>query len=229
MVRGGNDGRHHTEEKRDMKLSVNTFLSIDGVMQSPGGVDEDHDGGFALGGWLVPHADEDMGRIVTGWFDRADAILLGRNTYAMMSAFWRTVTDPDNSVATALNNQPKFVASRTLSDADADWPDTTVLRGDVIEQVRELKQRPGREIQVHGSWQLARALHDAGLVDVYRQIVFPVVLGRGKRLFDENSTHSGFRTLSSELTGAGAISSTLEPVPFRTGDIVVVDGKEVVV
>jgi dihydrofolate reductase len=166
-----------------MELSVNTFVSLDGVMQGPGGVQEDPSNGFERGGWLVPHSDAGQLDPVDGWFRQADAFLLGRTTFEMMRTYWSQVTDPDNLVATALNTWRKYVVSNTLSDADAAWGNTTVLRGDVVEQVRRLKEQPGRELQVHGSWRLARTLHDAGLVDTYRLLQFPVVVGEGKRLF----------------------------------------------
>ena len=112
-----------------MKLSVNEFLSLDGVMQGPGGPDEDRSGGFDRGGWAIPLFDQDTGEIVTSWFDRGSAILLGRTTYDMMSAYWSQVTDPDNGVAAALNGRQKYVASTTLTDPA--WNNTTVLSSNV--------------------------------------------------------------------------------------------------
>lgn len=122
-----------------------------------------------------------MGEIVDSWFDRAQAILLGRTTYTMMQAYWTQVTDPDDVVAAALNGLPKYVASSTLRDPD--WHHTSVLSGEVLAVVRRLEERPGGELQVHGSWELARSLHEAGLVGEYRLLVFPVCVGTGKRLF----------------------------------------------
>jgi dihydrofolate reductase len=152
----------------------------------------------------------------------------------MMRTFWSQVTvEPDNIVSTALNTWKKYVVSNTLSDEDAAWGDTTVLRGeDVIEQVRRLKEQPGRELQVHGSWQLARSLHDAGLVDTYRLIQFPVVVGTGKRLFEAGAVPSTYKITSGEVLsgGSGVVSLTLRQEGFGsvgTGDIVVEDGKEV--
>ncbi|MBO1268301.1 dihydrofolate reductase family protein [Arthrobacter cavernae] len=207
-----------------MKLTVNTFLSLDGVMQGPGGKDEDTSGGFERGGWLVPSADDDMGRIVDSWFDEADAILLGRTTFEMMQAYWEQVTEPDNAVATALNGLPKYVVSSTLTDPT--WNNTTVLSQDFLEAIAELKAESGRELQVHGSYQLARALHDAGLVDEYRLLYFPVVVGQGKRLFDGGAVPSAFTLVRSETTSAGAVHMVLQPKPFAAGDFEVRDGKE---
>ena len=213
-----------------MRLSVHEFVTLDGVMQGPGGPDEDRSNGFEHGGWLVPYADEDFGRIVDGWFRDAEAILLGRSTYQMMQPYWSQVTDPDDRVSAVLNTFPKYVASTTLTEETATWANSTVLPDPVLDRVRELKNRPGGELQVHGSWQLVRALHDAGLVDVYRLLVFPVVLGEGKRLFEPGAAPSGFQTSSSELTAAGVVSLVLEPAALATaGTFVVEDGRETVV
>ncbi len=212
-----------------MRLCVHEFVTLDGVMQGPGGPDEDRSNGFDRGGWLVPYADDDFGRIVDGWFADAEAILLGRSTYSMMQPYWSEVTDTDDRVATVLNTFPKYVASTTLTEQTATWTNTTVLPDPVLDRVRELKDRPGGELQVHGSWQLVRSLHDAGLVDVYRLLVFPVVLGDGKRLFEPGTVPSGFLTKSSELTAAGVVSLVLEPAPLAdAGTFVVEDGRETV-
>ena len=210
-----------------MKLTAHTFVTLDGVMQGPGGPDEDTTGGFTAGGWVVPLVDEDFGRIVDGWFSQADEILLGRTTYDMMSAFWSQITDPDDNVGRALNTLPKHVASTTLTDPT--WQNTSVIAADVVEAVRALKDQPGRELQVHGSCALLHTLHDAGLIDEYRLIVFPIVLGTGKRLFPEGSAPTGFTLVESRVTGTGAVYEVLRPAPLATGDIVVEDGREVIV
>ncbi|RAM37434.1 dihydrofolate reductase family protein [Arthrobacter globiformis] len=200
-----------------MKLTVHTFVSLDGVMQGPGGRDEDTSGGFEFGGWLVPLFDEDMGRIVNGWFAEADAILLGRTTYQMFQPYWEQVTDPEDAVATALNNLPKYVVSSTLTEAT--WNNTSILPANFLEAVDDLKSGPGRELQVHGSYRLVRALHDAGLVDEYRLIIFPVVLGQGKRLFEPGVTPSAFTLGGSKATSSGAVHLTLLPAAFGAADL----------
>jgi dihydrofolate reductase len=207
-----------------MQLTLHTFLTIDGVMQGPGGADEDTSGGFCRGGWLVPLADQVFGEIVTGWFSRAEAILLGHKTYNDMYGYWSKVTDPGNVVAAKLNGQPKYVAASTLRDPE--WQPTTVLSGDVLGQVRQLKQQPGGELQVHGSARLARALHQAGLVDEYRLLVFPVTVGNGKRLFTADAPASGYTLAESRTTSTGVVYSVLRPRPFETGRVEVAEGRE---
>jgi len=207
-----------------MKLTVNTFVTLDGVMQGPGGADEDTTGGFHLGGWVVPYVDEGFGQVVDGWFAEADEFLLGRTTYDMMAAFWSQVTDPDDNVAAKLNGLPKHVVSTTLTDPT--WQSTTVIGADVVAAVQALKDRPGRELQVHGSCGLVHTLHDAGLVDEYRLLVFPVVLGTGKRLFPEGAATSGFTLVDHGATGSGVTHQVLRPAPFTTGGITVEDGRE---
>jgi dihydrofolate reductase len=216
-----------------MELSVHAFISLDGVMQGPGSVDEDRSNGFERGGWLVPHSMDGQLDPVDGWFAQADAILLGRTTFEAMRGYWPEVTEPDNTVATVLNTAKKYVVSTTLSDEDTAWGDTTVLRDDIVEQVRRLKEQPGRELQVHGSWQLVRTLHDAGLVDTYRILQFPVVVGDGKRLFADGAVPASYRITDAEVRGggSGAVSLTLRQTAPGTGggqEFAVRDGKEVV-
>jgi dihydrofolate reductase len=210
-----------------MKLVVHTFLTLDGIMQGPGGADEDRSGGFDRGGWLVPYADSDMGEIVESWFARTEAILLGRRTYETMRAYWSQVTDPANGAAAKLNHGRKYVVSKTLTKAD--WGDTAVLSGDVRAEVTGLKNdgAPG-ELQVHGSAQLVQALHGAGLIDEYRLLVFPVTVGAGKRLFTEDAPPRGYTLLASRTTGSGAQYQVLRPQAFQVGGLSVQDGQEAV-
>ena len=211
-----------------MKLTVHTFLSLDGVMQGPGGPDEDRTGGFDSGGWVVPYVDEEFGALVSGWFDRTDEILLGRTTYDLFATFWSTVTDPDDLVAATLNTRPKHVVSTTLRDPA--WQNTSVITDNAVAAVAKLKEQPGGELQVHGSCGLTHTLHDAGLVDEYRLIVFPVVLGKGKRLFADGSVPGSLTLLDSTVTAKGAVALTLRPDgALGSGNFEVVDGKEVIV
>jgi dihydrofolate reductase len=184
------------------ELTLTTFLSLDGVMQAPGGPNEDTSGNFGYGGWLVPHADEDMGTIMVEIFSKADAFLLGRTTYDIFSAYWPKVTDPNDPVAGKLNSLPKFVASRTRTTFG--WNDTYHVR-DVVKEVAGLKQRFLRELQVHGSWGLAQTLIENDLIDEYRLLTFPVVLGAGKRLFDGGAAPATLALVRSAVTSKGAI------------------------
>src|SRR5262245_5605630 len=188
-----------------MLLTATTFLSVDGVYQGPGGQEEDRSGGFDRGGWLVPHFDEATGRFMTEVFERVDAFLLGRRTYDIFTAWWPNVTDPDDPVATALNTLPKYVASRTL--ADPSWANTTVLDGDLAAAVRELKSRDGRELQVHGSGALLRFLLANDLVDRLNLLVFPVIVGAGKRLFPDEGLATGLALDEARTTPSGVTIS----------------------
>ncbi|WP_084964789.1 dihydrofolate reductase family protein [Thermoactinospora rubra] len=188
-----------------MKLTVTTFMTLDGIAQAPGGPDEDRNSGFEHGGWVVPHIDEDFGRAIDARFAEADAFLLGRKTYEIFAAYWPKITDPDDPVAGKLNGLPKYVATRTLDKAE--WAGTTLLKGDVVEAVAELKSRPGRELQVHGSLNLVQTLIKADLVDEFYLLVFPLVLGTGKRLFDD-IVPTGLKLLDSRTTGNGVMVQT---------------------
>jgi dihydrofolate reductase len=213
-------------------LSVNTFVSLDGVMQGPGAPDEDRTDGFDRGGWLVPHASAHTNQVVEGWFREADAFLFGRTSFGLLRDHWTKVTDPDDLIATKLNGLPKYVVSSTLADDETAWEPATVVRGELVDEVRRLKELPGRELQVHGSWKLVRALHEAGLVDIYRLLQFPVIVGAGKRLFPEGSTPATFKTAeqTSRVLPGGVIALTLSPAAFGTisaGAYVIDDGRSV--
>jgi dihydrofolate reductase len=190
------------------KLVVGTFLTLDGVMQAPGGPDEDRDGGFRHGGWLVPYFDQKFGDIMTEWTKRAGAFLLGRKTYEMFAASWPNSTDPADEAATALNTRPKFVASRTLDKVT--WNNSQMLKGDVAEEIAKLKAHDGGEIQVHGSGNLLQTLLKHDLVDTLRLWHFPVVVGAGKRLFGEGTIPRAFRLVDTQLVDTGAVLNVYE-------------------
>ena len=186
------------------ELTLTTFLTLDGVMQAPGGPSEDPSGGFPHGGWLVPHADDDMGATMIEIFSKADAFLLGRTTYDIFSAYWPKATDPGDPIASKLNSLPKFVASRTRTTFS--WSGTSHVQ-DVVKEVIDLKQRFSREVQVHGSCGLAQTLIANDLIDEYRLLTFPVFLGTGKRLFGAGAVPTMLTLVSSGTTSKGAIVS----------------------
>jgi dihydrofolate reductase len=188
-----------------MQLTITTFLSVDGVYQGPGGPDEDRSGGFDRGGWVVPHFDEATGRFIDEVFGQVDAFLLGRRTYDIFAAAWPKATDPDDPVASRLNTLPKYVASTTLKDPQ--WANTTVLEGDLAIAVRELKNREGRQLQVHGSGTLVRFLLGNDLVDRLNLLVFPVIVGAGKRLFPDQGMATGLAVDESRTTPSGVTIS----------------------
>jgi dihydrofolate reductase len=190
------------------RLVVGAFLTLDGVTQAPGGPDEDRDGGFPHGGWLVPYFDEEFAAIMTEWTLQAGAFLLGRKTYDIFAASWPKATDPADATATALNTRPKYVASRTLEKLT--WNNSHLLEGDIAEAVQALKAQEGDEIQVHGSGDLLQTLLRHDLVDAFRLWLFPVVLGTGKRLFGAGTIPLGFRLVETRQTSTGAVMHMYE-------------------
>jgi len=204
------------------KLVVGTFVTLDGVMQAPGGPNEDRDGGFQHGGWLVPFLDEKFGEIMTEWTKRADAFLLGRKTYEMFAHSWPNSTDPEE----ALNIRPKFVASRTLNTLN--WNNSHLLKGDVAQEVAKLKAQQGGEIQVHGSGNLIQTLLQHDLVDALRIWQFPVALGTGKRLFGGGTIPRSFRLVDTQLNTTGAVLHVYERAGgLKYGEVEV--GREIVI
>jgi dihydrofolate reductase len=191
-----------------MELTATTQITMDGVTQSPGAPEEDPSGGFDLGGWAMPYFDEDGMKFVDGIFERADAFLFGRKTYEIFASYWPGRGD-EIPISAALNSRPKHVVSSTLRDLS--WEGASLLDGDLVEAVEELKRQPGDELQVHGSIELCRALLAAGLVDRHRLLVLPVALGSGARLFDGTVPPTKFRLEEARATGAGAQLLTYVP------------------
>ncbi len=184
------------------ELTITTFLTLDGVMQAPGAPNEDTSGDFTHGGWVVPLADVDMGLIMSAIFMKADAFLLGRTTYDIFSAYWPKVTDPYDPIASALNALPKFVASRTQNTFT--WNASSHIRG-IKKEIVELKERFPREVQVHGSCGLAQMLIENDLIDEYRLLTFPVLLGTGRRLFGVGTVPTTLKLVSSRTTNTGVV------------------------
>lgn len=191
-----------------MRLVLMQFSSLDGVTQGPGSPDEDTSDGFERGGWFVPYLDEAFIEITRRWAEATDAYLLGRRTYTAFARDWPNMPDLDDPVAKSLNTLPKYVASNTLSDAEATWSPTTVLRGDIAAAVAELKRQTGRELQIHGSTTLGRSLLDAGLVDELRLVVAPVIVGDGRRLFQSSDHATGLQLVDATTTRPGLVVHT---------------------
>jgi len=194
-------------------LVVNTFLTLDGVMQAPGGPEEDPSDGFRYGGWSAPLWDDAMGEVMGDVMSTPFDLLLGRRTYEIFAAHWPFAAERsarggedsgiDVEAAAALNGARKYVASRTLDRVD--WNNSVLLEGDVVEAVAELKRQPGPEIQVHGSADLLQTLLRTDLVDELSLFTFPVVVGRGKRLFGDGTAPTGMRVVDAKVFGTGVV------------------------
>lgn len=194
-----------------MRIVLSDFVSLDGIVQAPGGEEEDTDGGFAHGGWSMPFFDPDvMGPVLGEVMDETDALLFGRRTWQTMAAAWpERAGDP---FADRMNAIPKYVVSSTLTDDDLTWKNTTWLPGDgAVEAVRALKDVDGRVLQVMGSSQLARTLIGADLVDEYRLMVEPILLGGGKRLYPDDGQARPLQLVSTAVTSTGVHICTYRP------------------
>jgi dihydrofolate reductase len=191
------------------KLIVSTFASLDGVMQAPGGPEEDPTGGFTLGGWMYAHREDESMDISAAGFDARDReLVLGRKTYEIFAAYWPGQPD-DNPIAKTFNATRKHVASRTLTALR--WNNSTLLQGDVVSAIIALKAQPGPDLQVIGSGNLIQTLQSASLIDEYNAWTFPLVLGRGKRLFSETARPSALRLVRTQVSTSGVVMSTYVP------------------
>lgn len=187
------------------RLVVAVFVSLDGIMQAPGGPGEDDDNDFPHGGWLAPHVDEGFGEIMGEVFANSTGMLLGHRSYDILSSHWPNVPEEEGGW---INDMPKYVTTR--SPMTATWRNTEVLVGEAAETVAELKQRTDGEIVTQGSSRLIHTLQQADLVDEYRLLVFPVVLGEGKRLFAEGTVPAGLKLTGTRATGSGIVYVTYE-------------------
>jgi dihydrofolate reductase len=196
-----------------MKLTTTTQVSVDGVMQGPGGPEENRSGGFERGGWAMGHFDSEAMTFVDQVYQRADAFLFGRRTYEIFARSWGTgswgADQGDNPISAALNTQPKYVASNTLTEPG--WANTTVLSGDVAAAIGELKAKPAGELQVHGSGALSRWLLENDLVDEINLLIVPVVVGQGTRLFPETGPDIALDLVDSRATTSGLIIQVYRP------------------
>lgn len=191
------------------KIIVLTFLTLDGVMQAPGGPQEDTEGGFAYGGWVVPYFDDTLGQTMGEQMSRQADLLLGRKTFEIFAGYWPEHEDEWPGV----NDVTKYVASNTMTSHG--WRNSTFLGGDVVEKLRRIKQEDGPDIQVHGSSNLLQTLLAADLVDELWLKIFPVTLGPGKRLFGEGAIPAAFALAESKVTPSGVIVATYK----RAGEV----------
>ncbi len=192
-----------------MRLTVSSHLTLDGVVQSNGKPEPELNDGFEQGGWQVPYLDDDLARLVADWIAAADAFLLGRGTYELFEEHWSRITDPNDPLATRLNGLPKYVVSTTLDRVE--WNNSTLLGGDVFEEVAKLKRQPGNELQIHGSGTLIQTLMQRNLIDEYRLFIHPVVLGNGKRLFTGGTTPTALKLIDTKTTSRGVVVHIYQP------------------
>lgn len=193
------------------KLIVSEFLTLDGVMQGPGGADEDRSGGFELGGWHMPYFDDVAGAAVDAAMAGAAGLVFGRRTYEIMAAYWPSAAaeEEDGAFAGTMNSLPKYVASTTLQPP-LTWSNSTLLEGDAAAAVAKLKADVEGDLLIFGSGELVRSLMGEGVVDRFLLMVDPLVLGRGKRLFGEGGPPANLRLVDSQVTGTGALLLTYE-------------------
>jgi len=197
------------------KLIVLSFITLDGVMQAPGGPEEDPTGGFKYGGWTAGYWDDFLGSVMSEQMAKPFDLLLGRKTYEIFAAYWPYVksNSPDYETAGKLNSAKKYVASTTLEKLD--WSNSTLVKGDIVQEIKELKQQYGLELQVHGSGNLIQTLLKHDLVDEFRLKIFPITLGIGKRLFGEGTIPAGFKLIDNKNSTTGVIVATYE----RAGEV----------
>jgi dihydrofolate reductase len=188
------------------ELITNTFVTLDGVMQAPGGPTEDPTGNFDQGGWSVNYWDDRMNQLMGEAMAEPSELLLGRKTYEVFAAHWPYTNEPG---ADELNQARKYVASRTLDKLE--WNNSTLLKGDVVQEIRKLKAQDGPTLLVHGSSNLIQTLLKNNLIDKYRLWIFPVVIGKGKRLFDDGTIPAGLKLTDTKTSGTGVIMTEYVP------------------
>jgi len=195
------------------KVVVLSFITLDGVMQAPGGPEEDPTGGFTHGGWVVGYFDDFLGKVMVEQMSKPFDLLPGRKTYEIFAAHWPYVKTSEDPIAAGINNAKKYVTTQTLKKLE--WSNSELVKGDVAKEVRKLKEQDGPEIQVHGSGNLIQTLLKHDLLDELWLKIFPITLGKGKRLFAEGTIPVGFKLLESQIAPSGAIVATF----VRAGEV----------
>ena len=199
------------------RIVVATFVSLDGIMQAPGGPQEDPTGGFTLGGWTAPHFDEALGGAMGEIFGRPFDLLLGRKTYDIFAAHWPHVTDPNDPIAGLFNQITKYVASRT--EPSFSWQNSQWLGADTVATLQRLRGEDGPDLLVQGSSELLQALWRHGLVDEFSVLTFPLLLGQGKRLFGDGVVPAGLKLVKSKTYPTGVVVTNYQPDgAVKTGD-----------
>ncbi len=207
------------------KIIVATFTSLDGVMQAPGGPQEDPTGAFTFGGWTAPYFDEALGASLGEIFGRPFDLLLGRRTYDIFAAHWPHVTDPNDPIAAVFNQVTKYVASR--SKAKLTWQNSQLLGEDTVASLKTLKSGNGPDLLVQGSSEFLQTLWKNGLVDEFSVLIFPVVLGKGKRLFGDGTTPAGLKLVKARSYPSGVIVANYQPAgAVKTGDFQLAEPSE---
>src|SRR5258708_3672694 len=198
------------------KIITTTFVTMDGVMQAPGGPEEDTSGGFKYGGWALSGSlDKLMGDLITGFINTPFELLLGKTTYEIFAAYWPTAKQ-DNEVAKPFNSTKKYVVSDIPKELS--WNNSQLITGDVVSQIKQLKEQDGPDLWVHGSGKLIQTLLLNNLIDRMHVWTFPVTVGSGKRLFAEGTQAEGFKLVDSKVSSSGVIIATYEPAgPLKTG------------
>ena len=191
------------------KIIVLTFITLDGVMQAPGGSGEDDSGGFKYGGWTVPYFDDFLGKVMTEQMSRPFDLLLGRKTFEIFAAYWPHHEDEGPGI----NNATKYVVSNTLTTHE--WKKSVFLKGDVVDEIQKLKQQDGPDLQVHGSGNLIQTLLAHDLVDEFWLKIFPVTLGMGKRLFDQGTVPASYTLVEAQSSPSGVMIATFK----RAGEV----------
>jgi len=192
------------------KLIVSEFVTLDGVMQAPGGSDEDRSGGFEHGGWQMSYHDDTFGNFVVEGIAGAGGFVLGRKTYEIFAGYWPTASDEEGVIRDPLNNLPKFVASKTLRDP-LPWNNSKVIKGDLAAGIRKLKKENGNHLLVIGSGNLVQTLIQNDLVDEYRLMIHPLVLGSGVRLFGEGNPRRPLELVDTTTSTTGVVLATYRP------------------
>lgn len=195
------------------KIIVLSFVTLDGVMQAPGGPAEDPSGGFRYGGWTVPYADEFLGKEMVRQIRRPSDLLLGRKTYEIFAAYWPNVKNDDNPIAASFNPARKYVVSKTLKKPG--WENSLVISGDVVKEIKRLKELDGPDLQVHGSGNLIQTLLKHDLVDELWLKIYPITLGPGKRLFADGTIPAAFRLQECKTSPSGVIIASYQ----RAGEV----------